>query len=77
MQGRVSAAAWSADCRHLVFATTDESVLYCLSFGSGSEAAIPILDLSLVPVGGDKELLGGGLVQDIQWDPSGDGWLPH
>ena len=75
MQGRVSAAAWSADCRHLVFATTDEPVLYCLSFGSGSEAAIPVLDLSLARLHEDSQLVGGGLVQDIQWDPSGESFL--
>lgn len=70
-KGRVNAAAWSADCRHLVFATTDEPVLYCLSFASGSEAAVPIMDLALVSLSGDSETLGGGLVQDIQWDPTG------
>ena len=30
--GRVAAAAWAPDSLQLVFATTDEPVLYCLSF---------------------------------------------
>jgi len=77
VQGRVSAAAWSADGRHLVFGTTDETILYGLSFGSGCEAAVPVLDLSLLRLDEeDKELVGGGLVQDIQWDPSGQ-WVSY
>jgi hypothetical protein len=72
LQGRVSAAAWSTDSRHLVFGTTDETILYCLSYGSGCEAAVPVLDLSLLRLEEEeKDLVGGGLVQDIQWDPSG------
>jgi hypothetical protein len=60
-----------------VFGTTDETILYCLSFGSGCEAAVPVLDLSLLRLDEeDKELVGGGLVQDIQWDPSGQ-WVPY
>ena len=30
--GRVAAAAWAPDSLQLVFATTEEPVLYCLSF---------------------------------------------
>ena len=68
-RGRVSAAAWSPDSSHLIFATTEEAVLYCVSFLGEGEAAIPVMDLTKVALeNGD---IAGGLVQDIQWDPTG------
>merc|ERR1719509_402125 len=48
-KGRVSAAAWSPRGDHVVFATTDESVLYAMSFSAGAgDAAIPVMDLASV-----------------------------
>jgi len=67
--GRVSAAAWSPDSQQLLFATADESVLYSVSFSANGEAAVPVLDLSKVCLSSGE--IGGGLVQDIQWDKSG------
>ena len=60
--GRVAAAAWAPDSLQLVFATTEELVLYCLSFQvqicqlrdrfnvlkAGAEAAVPVMDLSMI-----------------------------
>jgi aladin len=67
--GRVASAAWAPDGLQLLFATTDEPVLYSVSFQSGAEAAIPVMDLAAVSLAnGDTA---GGLVQDIQWDPTG------
>jgi len=68
-RGRVSAAAWSSNSSHLLFSTTEEPVLYCVSFLGEGEAAIPIMDLTKVALeNGD---IAGGLVQDIQIDPTG------
>jgi len=67
--GRVAAAAWAPDSSHLLFATTEEPVLYCVSFLGEGESAIPLMDLSKVCL--DNGDVAGGLVQDIQWDPSG------
>jgi len=75
--GRVAAAAWAPDGLQLVFATTDEPVLYSVSFREGSEGAVPVMDLGMVSLGhpeageGDGEEALGGLVQDIQWEPTG------
>ena len=68
-RGRVAAAAWAPDSHHLLFATTEEPVLYCVSFLSQGEAAVPLMDLSKVCL--ESGETGGGLVQDIQWDPTG------
>merc|ERR1712130_345518 len=68
--GRVAAAAWAPDSLQLVFATTDEPVLYCLSFQAGAEAAVPVMDLSMVTLPSSGEAA-GGLVQDLQWEPTG------
>jgi len=68
--GRVAAAAWAPDSLQLVFATTDEPVLYCLSFQAGAEAAVPVMDLSMVTLSSSGEAA-GGLVQDLQWEPTG------
>lgn len=65
-------AAWSADNNHLVFATDDEPLLYSVSFVSSTDSALPVLDLSQVLVDSDSELLGGGLVQNIVWEPAGN-----
>ena len=62
--GRVAAAAWAPDSLQLVFATTEEPVLYCLSFQvqtcsmrdrynvlilkAGAEAAVPVMDLTMI-----------------------------
>ena len=67
--GRVAAASWAPDGCHLLFATTEEPVLYCVSFLGEGESAIPLMDLSKVCL--DNGDVGGGLVQDIQWDPTG------
>ena len=68
-RGRVAAAAWSPDSGHLLFATTEEAVLYCVSFRGQGEAAVPLMDLSRVELEGGGA--GGGLVQDIVWDNTG------
>ena len=68
-RGRVAAAQWSPDSSQLLFATTEEPVLYCVSFMGVGEAAIPVMDLTKVAL--DNGDLAGGLVQDIQWDPTG------
>ena len=65
----MAAAAWAPDSHHLLFATTEEPVLYCVSFLSQGEAAVPLMDLSKVCL--ESGETGGGLVQDIQWDPTG------
>ena len=67
--GRVAAAAWAPDSPHLLFASREEPVLYCLRTGAEAGAAIPVMDLSKVCL--EEGEVGGGLVQDIQWDPSG------
>ena len=67
--GRVAASAWSPDSDHLLFATSEEPVLYCVSFQGQGEAAVPLMDLSKVCL--ESGETGGGLVQDIQWDPTG------
>jgi len=67
--GRVSAAAWAPDSSHLLFSTREEAVLYCLSTRPGAGAALPVMELSKVCL--ESGEVGGGLVQDIQWDPSG------
>ena len=67
--GRVAAASWAPDSSHLLFATTEEPVLYCVSFLGEGESAVPLMDLSKVCL--DNGDVGGGLVQDIQWDPTG------
>merc|ERR550519_805617 len=73
-KGRVCAAAWSPTSDHLVFATTDEAVLYAMSLVAGlGDAAVPVLDLGKVALEmlDGEDILGGGLVQDITWDPTG------
>lgn len=75
--GRVQAACWSNTSDVLVFATTDEPVLYGLTFQtvdtvfmSHSESAanlsVPLYDLSRVDLDG---IIVGGLVQAIDIDP--------
>ena len=105
--GRVAAAAWAPDSLQLVFATTDEPVLYCLSFqvifvpflefyfsfpgilgrGRGSSPsygpfhgalAVQVKEgissswwrqgINLNIISGEAA---GGLVQDLQWEPTG------
>jgi len=68
-KGRVVASSWSPDSKQLLFATSEEPVLYCVSFMGEGEAAVPVMDLTKVAL--DNGDLAGGLVQDIQWDPSG------
>jgi aladin len=68
--GRVACAAWAPDGQQLLFATTDEPVLYSVSFQAGAEGAVPVMDLAAVTLGGSGEVA-GGLVQDLHWDPSG------
>jgi len=68
-EGRVSCAAWAPDGLQLLFATTDEAVLYSVSFQAGAEAAIPVIDLTAVSLANGETA--GGLVQDLQWDPTG------
>ena len=65
--GRVSAAAWAPDSSQLLFSTREEAVLYCLTTSAGT--ALPVMELGKVCL--DSGEVGGGLVQDIQWDPSG------
>ena len=71
-KARVSCVAWSPDCNHLVFATDDEPILYSVSFISESDSAVPVLDLSEVLVDSEDEVIGGGLVQNIVWEPAGN-----
>jgi len=71
VQARVACASWSPDSNHLVFATSDEPLLYAVSFLADTDNALPILDLSEVLVDSETELIGGGLVQDIAWEPTG------
>lgn len=70
-QARVACAAWSPDSNHLVFASSDEPLLYAVSFQAETDNALPILDLSEVLVDSETELIGGGLVQNIAWEPAG------
>mgnify|MGYP001240203538 CR=1 FL=1 len=67
----MACASWSPDSNHLVFATSDEPLLYAVSFLADTDNALPILDLSEVLVDSETELIGGGLVQDIAWEPTG------
>ena len=67
--GRVSAAAWAPDSSHLLFSTKEEAVLYSLSTRGGTGAALPVMEVGKVCLEGGE--VGGGQVQDIQWDPSG------
>jgi len=73
-RGRVCSAAWSPRGDHVVFATTDESVLYAMCFSAGAgDAAIPVMDLaSITTYDEQQEITAGGLVQDLAWDPSGE-----
>ena len=64
-------AAWSPDSNFLVFATVDEPLLYSVSLISSGDSAVPVVDLSEVIADEDDDLMGGGLVQDIVWDPAG------
>ena len=54
-----------------MFATNDEPLLYSVSFLSNTDSALPILDLSEVLVDSEAEIIGGGLVQNIVWEPAG------
>jgi len=67
----VQCAAWSPDSNFLVFATVDEPLLYSVSLISSGDSAVPVVDLSEVIADEDDDLMGGGLVQDIVWDPAG------
>jgi len=71
LESAVACAAWSADSNHLVFATSDEPLLYAVSFISETDSAVPVLDLSEVIVDSGCDLLGGGLAQNIVWEPAG------
>jgi len=68
-EARVAAAAWSPDSTQVIFATTEEPVLYSLAFTQGGEAAVPLLDVSKVCLPDDR--LCGGIVQALAWDPTG------
>ena len=65
----MSAASWAPDSSHLLFSTTEEAVLYCVSFLGEGESAVPLFDLTKHAL--DSGEVVGGLVQDIQFDPSG------
>lgn len=67
--GRVSSAVWSPDGLQLLFATSTEPVLYSMSFQLGAEAAIPVMDLTTVTLANGD--VAGGLVNDMQWEPTG------
>ena len=54
-----------------MFASSDEPLLYAVSFQAETDNALPILDLSEVLVDSETELIGGGLVQNIAWEPAG------
>lgn len=75
--GRIQAACWSHTSEFLVFATTNEPVLYGLTFQTAdtvfvahsetsANLSMPLYDLSRVDLDG---IIVGGLVQTIDIDP--------
>lgn len=80
MTGRIQSAVWSPCGSILLFVTVEETVLYALSFKTGSaiftrdsnaspQVAVPVLDLSKIEL--PNQNVTGGLVQALEWDPKG------
>lgn len=78
--GRVKAAVWSPCGAILLFATTQEPIIYALSFirsdfvfakdsSNAPNAAIPLYDVSKVDIDG---IIVGGIIQSMDWDPLGN-----
>lgn len=75
--GRIQAACWSNSANFLIFATTDEPILYGLTFqtadsvfvshseGGAANLSVPLYDLTRVDLDG---FIVGGLVQAIDID---------
>jgi aladin len=86
--GRCQVACWSPDGSALLFATTDQALIYCVIFATGgqarpsfniapvgmSESAIPIVDLSPIErqLGNGSSVRIGGIVQTMAWDQNGE-----
>ncbi|KRT78158.1 translation initiation factor eIF2A [Oryctes borbonicus] len=77
---RVQAASWSPCGSTLLFSTTQEPIIYALSFiksdfifahdfSSSPNAAIPLYDVSKVDIEG---IIIGGIIQNMDWDPAGN-----
>lgn len=75
--GRVQAVCWSSTSDFLIFATTEEPVLYGLTFQTADAVfvvhsentpnlSIPLFDLNRVDLDG---IIVGGLVQTLDIDP--------
>lgn len=79
LSGRIQAACWSPCGNVLLFVTTEEAVIYGLSFLSSKFAfvadtdispnhAVPLFNLTKIDLEG---FVVGGLVQDMIWEPKG------
>ncbi|KAI4469793.1 aladin [Holotrichia oblita] len=77
---RVQTASWSPCGSTLLFATTQETIIYALSFiksdfifahdsSNSPNAAIPLYDVSKVDIDG---IIVGGIIQNMDWDPTGN-----
>ncbi|XP_022916047.1 aladin-like [Onthophagus taurus] len=80
LSGRVQTACWSPCGQIILFATTEESVIYALSFSqteliftkdtnTSPNIAIPLFDVTEVDLDG---IVVGGLIQSMDWDPTGN-----
>lgn len=80
LSGRIQAACWSPCGTMLLFSSTEEPLIYALSFVQSDlifaansknlpNQAIPVYDLTKVDIDG---LIVGGIVQNMEWDSKGD-----
>lgn len=80
MTGRVQSACWSPCGTTLLFATSEETIVYALAFNStgtvfthnsnaSPQVAVPVLDVSKLELPNGNVV--GGLVQAMDWEKNG------
>ncbi|XP_076859110.1 aladin isoform X2 [Brachyhypopomus gauderio] len=76
LNGRCQSACWSPDGSRLLFSVQGETVIYALTFSDmtgGPTSAAVVADLSETTfTGPDGDVIVGGEVQSLAWDPTGE-----
>ena len=80
MSGHMNNLCWSPCASAVLFTTSEECQIYCLRLSGDSDediqsagAAVPVMDLSKASITlEDSEVVIGGQVLAMRWDPSGE-----
>ncbi|XP_017322854.1 aladin isoform X2 [Ictalurus punctatus] len=76
LKGRCQSGCWSPDGSRLLFCVQGETVIYALTFSDvagGPKSAAVVANLSVTTFSGpDGDLIVGGEVQSLAWDPTGE-----